>query len=77
MLGVEAVTVIAKDKHSVNLYNAATGNFIRNVYVTSGEIVGQPVSSAKLCTITCMEGGRTVVIVYELPNFRLKNKFKP
>lgn len=73
----DPVTVIAKDKHSVNLYNAATGNFLRNVYITSGEIIGQPVSSGNLCTITCMEGGRTLIVVYELPQFRLKNRFNP
>lgn len=73
----EPVTVIAKDKHSVNVYSAVTGNFVRNVYITSGEIIGQPVSSGALCTITCMEGGRTVIVVYELPKFRLKNRFTP
>ena len=77
MASTDPVKVIAKDPHSVNLYNAVTGNFLRNVFITNGEIVGQPVSSGDICTITCMEGGRTVVVVYELPQFRLKNRFLP
>ena len=77
MANTDPINVIAKDKHSVNLYNAVTGNFMRNVYITSGEILGQPVNTGKLCTITCIEGGRTLVVVYELPQFRLKNKFNP
>lgn len=77
MANVDHINVIAKDKHSVNLYNGATGNFLRNVYITSGEIIGQPVNTGKLCTITCLEGGRALVVVYELPQFRLKNKYNP
>lgn len=73
----EPIKVIAKDPHSVNLYNAVTGNFIRNVFITDGEIIGQPVASGDVCTITCMEGGRTLLVIYELPNFRLKNRFFP
>lgn len=73
----EQLTVVTKDNHSVNLYDSATGNLKRNVYITSGDIIGQPVNNGKTCTITCMEGGQTVIIVYEMPQFRLKNKFHP
>ena len=77
MASDDPVTVVAKDRHSVNIYSATTGNFIRNVYITSGEIIGQPICSQELCTITCMEGGRTLIIIYELPRFRMKNRFNP
>ena len=77
MSTTDPIKVITRDPHSVNLYNAATGNFLRNVFITNGEIIGQPVSSGNVCTNTCMEGGRTVVVVYEIPQFRLKNRFLP
>lgn len=73
----EQLTVVSKDPHSVNIYAAATGNLKRTVYVTSGEIVGQPVNNGDTCTITCIEGGRTMIAIYQMPNFTLKNKFFP
>lgn len=73
----EPLSVVMKDKHSVNLYNAIGGRYIRNVFVTTGEIIGQPVISGDYCTVTCIEGGRTVVITYTLPQFKFRNKFYP
>lgn len=71
----DAVTVVAKDKHSVVVMDAATGNFRGSCFVTSGEIVGQPAQSGNIVTITCQESGKTWVKVYDLPsmNFRRQN----
>lgn len=69
----DVVTVVAKDAHYVVLYNEK-GNFIRSVYVTSGEIIGQPVISGNRCTVVAEENGCRIIIVYELPQFRQINR---
>lgn len=71
---LQIVSVITKDNHSVNLYDVSkNGNFMRNVFITNGDIIGQPVVSGNICTITCMEKGRTVIRTYEMPSFKFKN----
>lgn len=70
---MDAVTVVAKDKHSVVVMDAGTGNFRGSHFITSGEILGQPVQSGDICTITCQESGRTVVKVFSLPTMGFKS----
>lgn len=70
----QIVSVIMKDKHSVNLYDVTNNNrFIRNVFITSGEIIGAPVVAGNICTISCLERGSTCIRTYEMPSFRFKN----
>lgn len=76
MANAQIVSVVIKDKHSINLYDITNnGNFIRNVFITSGEIIGSPVVSGETCSITCIEGGRTCIRTYEMPSFRFTNLF--
>lgn len=72
----EPITVVIKDQHSVNLYGATRGNYLRNTFITSGKIVGSPVISGNVCTFTCIEHGRNTIITYTMPDFRFKNKFR-
>ena len=72
----QIVSVTIKDKHSVNLYDVSrNNNFMRNVFITQGEIIGAPVVAGNICTITCLEQGKTCIRTYEMPNFRFKNIF--
>lgn len=72
----QIISVVMKDKHSVNLYDVGKNNrLIRNVFITSGEIIGAPVVSGNICTITCLERGTTCIRTYDMPSFRFKNIF--
>ena len=61
------VVVVVKDSHTVRVLDAQTGNFIGEHRITSGEIVGSPLQSGNIVTITCRESGMTWVKVYTLP----------
>lgn len=72
------ISVVIKDKHSVNLYDAAkNGVFLKNIFITNGEIVSAPIVAGDTCTITCLEKGRTCIRTYSLPRFTFKNIFYP
>lgn len=72
----QIISVVLKDKHSVNLYDITrNGNFLRNVFITSGEITGAPTIAGDICSITCLEKGKTCVRTYTMPKFTFKNIF--
>lgn len=68
------VTVTAKDKHSVTVMDAGTGNFRGTYYITSGEILGQPQQAGDMLTVTCSENGKTWIKVYSLPTMNFKRQ---
>ena len=72
----QLISVVIKDKHSVNLYDLGrNGNFLKNVFITSGEIIGSPVVTGDICSISCLEQGRTCIRTYNMPKFTFKNIF--
>lgn len=70
------ITAVVKDKHSVALYNVADGSFRGTLFVTSGEIIGQPLQSAETLTVTYTEGGSNYMSTYKLPGLQFKSKIK-
>lgn len=74
----QVISVVLKDKHSVNLYDVLRNNaYMKNVFITSGEIIGAPVVTGDVCTITCLEKGRTCVRTYNMPKFTFRSIFYP
>lgn len=57
-------TAVANSKNSISLYDE-TGGYRGTIFVTSGEIIGQPIVSAKTITVTYTEGGNNYMNVYD------------
>ncbi len=58
-------TAVANNRNSITLYNAETGAYVKTIFVTSGEIIGQPIVSAKTIIVTYTERGSNYMNVYD------------
>ena len=58
-------TAVAANQHSISVYDVSTGNYYSSIFVTSGQIIGQPIVSAKTITVTFNEGGSNYMAVYD------------
>lgn len=69
----EAVTAVAKDNNTIAIYDMM-GNPKTTIFVTSGQIIGQPQNTGSQITVTYTEGGQNYMSVYGLPNYNFINK---
>lgn len=60
------ITVVVKDPHSISLFDAESGQYLGVIYVTSGSIVGSPIISQKIVTVTSQENGRMYMSTFDL-----------
>lgn len=60
------ITVVVKDPHSISLFDAESGQYLGVIYVTSGSIVGSPIISQKIVTVTSQENGMMYMTTYDL-----------
>lgn len=67
-------TAAAANEHSISIYDVETGSFERSIFVTSGQIIGQPIVSANTITVTYTEGGNNWMSVFDSSTFSLKRK---
>lgn len=58
-------TAVAANQHSISIYDVTSGNFYSSLFITSGQIIGQPIVSAKTITVTFTEGGTNYMSVYD------------
>lgn len=61
-------TAVASNAHNITIYDAVSGNYVSSINVTSGQIIGQPIMSAKTITVTFTEGGYNYMSVYDAEN---------
>lgn len=64
-------TAVANSKNSISLYDVESGGYRGTIFVTSGEIIGQPIVSAKTITVTYTEGGNNYMNVYDAERHNL------
>lgn len=64
-------TAVANNKNSISLYDIESGSYRGTIFVTSGEIIGQPIVSAKTITVTYTEGGNNYMNVYDAERHNL------
>lgn len=69
----EAVVAVAKDNNTIAIYDTL-GSLKTSIFVTSGQIIGQPQNTGNQITVTFTEGGQNYMAVYGLPNFNFINK---
>lgn len=67
-------TAVASTKHNIGIYDAESGNYIKSLFVTTGEIIGQPIISAKTITVTYTEGGNNWMAVFDINSHNLIRK---
>lgn len=72
-MSTEAFTAVAKNNNSIAIYDMS-GNIRNTLFVTSGQIIGQPQSTGSNITVTFTEGGMNYMAVYDLPNLNLVRK---
>lgn len=70
------LTAIVKDPHSISLYTVADGMYKGTLYITNGNIIGQPITSADSVVVTYNEGGFNYMNTYKLPSLQFKSKIK-
>lgn len=58
-------TAVANNKNSISLYDVENGGYRGTIFVTTGEIIGQPIVSPKTITVTYTEGGNNYMNVYD------------
>lgn len=63
-------TAVANNKNSITLYDVESGKYDKTIFVTTGEIIGQPIVSAKTITVTFTEGGCNYMNVYDAQNHK-------
>lgn len=57
-------TALAKDPHSITIIDAADGSYYGTLYVTSGQIIGQPLVSPQTIVVSYQEAGHTYMNTY-------------
>lgn len=67
-------TAVASTKHNIGIYDAETGNYVKSLFVTTGEIIGQPIISAKTITVAYTEGGNNWMAVFDVNTHNLIRK---
>lgn len=67
-------TAVAANEHSISIYDVESGAFERSIFVTSGQIIGQPIVSANTITVTYNEGGDNWMSVFDSSSFSLIRK---
>lgn len=55
---------IAKDAHSITILDAVDGSYYGTLYITSGQIIGQPIVSPQTIVVSYQEGGHTYMNTY-------------
>lgn len=64
MASNQVLTASASSPHSITLIDVATGAYMGSIYVTSGNIIGQPLVSPDMIVVTYQEGGSTYINKY-------------
>lgn len=59
-----AITAVAGDPHSITLLEVGSGTFQGTLYITSGNIIGQPMVSGNTIVVNYQEGGHTYMNSY-------------
>ena len=67
-------TAVASTKHNIAIYDAESGNFVKSIFITTGEIIGQPIISAKTITVTYSERGSNWMSVFDGQSHNLIRK---
>ena len=67
-------TVVANDQHSVSVYEVPSGEFRGTVFITDGQILGQPIISGDTVTINIFENGKNWICVHSLPGMGFQKK---
>jgi hypothetical protein len=67
-------TAVASNAHNITIYDAVSGDYVASINVTSGQIIGQPIISAKTITVTYSEKGSNYMNVYDSKTFSFIRK---
>lgn len=68
MSTTKVFTASVKDGRSVSLYDVATGQYEGIIFVTSGEITGNPIVTPTTLSVTFIENGKHFISTYSLPD---------
>lgn len=67
-------TAVANNNNSISIYEVDGGNYVTSIFVTTGQIIGQPIVSANTITVTFTEGGSNYMAVYDGQRFNFIRK---
>lgn len=70
----ENTVAVAKDGHSIQILDVTSGALKTVIYVTPGQIAGQPLSSPNSITVTYTENGVNYMNVYNRKTLSLMKK---
>lgn len=76
MATTSTLTAVVKDQHSISLYNVSDGMYKGTLFITSGNIIGQPITNADSVTVTFNEGGFNFMSTYKLPGLQFKSRIR-
>lgn len=70
----QVLTAAVKDKHSVSIYDATTGQYNGIIFVTSGEITGSPIVTPTSVSVNFIENGQPYMSIFSLPDRQFQKK---
>lgn len=62
-------TAAANNQNSISIYDVEMGSYVTSIFVTSGQIIGQPVVSADKICVTFTEQGSTYIKIFDGQTF--------
>lgn len=69
----EAISVVARDSNTIVIYDTL-GNMKNSIFVTSGQITGQPQVNGPQIVVNFTEGGQNYMSIFDSSNFNFINK---
>lgn len=69
----EALSVVARDNNTIVIYDTL-GNMKNSIFVTSGQIIGQPYINGTQIIVNHTEGGQNYMSVFNASTFNFVNK---
>lgn len=67
-------TAVANNNNSISIYEVDSGNYVTSIFITSGQIIGQPIVSANTITVTYTESGANYMSVFDSKSLNFVRK---